>query len=170
MNNVILIGFMGSGKSTIGVRLSYKMKTPFIDTDKYIENKQKKSISEIFAESGEGFFRGLETETLKALLQEKGIYIISVGGGLPVREENRRLLKELGTVIYLKASADELYERLKGDTERPLLQCEDPKQKISDLLTAREAFYEEAAHMIIEEDGKDIDTVLEEIVNRLEEE
>ncbi len=170
MDNVILIGFMGSGKSTIGVRLSYKMKMPFIDTDKYIENKLKRTISEIFAESGEGFFRNLETDVLKELLQDKAKYIISVGGGLPVREENRKLLKELGTVIYLKASADELYERLKGDTERPLLQCENPKQKIEDLLNSREAFYADAAHMIVEEDGKDIDTVIEEIVNRLEEE
>jgi len=170
MNNVILIGFMGSGKSTIGVRLSYKMKMPFIDTDKYIENKLKRTISEIFAESGEGFFRDLETDVLKELLQDKAKYIISVGGGLPVREENRKLLKELGTVIYLKTSADELYERLKGDTERPLLQCENPKQKIEDLLNVREDFYADAAHVIVEEDGKDIDTVIEEIVNRLEEE
>lgn len=168
MDNVILIGFMGSGKSTLGVRLSYKMRTPFIDTDKYIENKQKTSISEIFADKGEAYFRDLETETLKALKAEKTAYIISVGGGLPVREENRKLLKELGTVIYLRASADELFERLKGDTDRPLLQCEDPKKKIQDLLTAREAFYEDAAHMIIDVDGKDIEAVLEEMVNRLE--
>lgn len=169
MNNVILIGFMGSGKSTLGVRLSYKMRTAFLDTDKYIEGKQKTTISDIFATKGEGYFRDLETETLKELMKDQTKYIISVGGGLPVREENRSLLKELGTVIYLKASAEELYERLKDDTQRPLLQCENPKQKIQDLLAERDSFYEEAAHIIVEEDGKNVDMVLEEIIKCLEE-
>ena len=169
MGNVILIGFMGSGKTTLGVRLSYKMRKPFIDTDKYIENKQKMSVSDIFANKGEPFFRDLETKALKVLIEENTQYVISVGGGLPVKKENRKLLKELGTVIYLKVSAGELYERLKGDTERPLLQCEDPKQRIEELLAAREAFYTDAAHIVIDGDGKGIDTVLEEILSRLEE-
>ncbi|MBQ7777191.1 MAG: shikimate kinase, partial [Lachnospiraceae bacterium] len=136
-NNIVLIGFMGSGKTTVGIRLSYYLRKVIEDTDKLIEKKQGKSISDIFAEEGEAYFRQAETELLKELIQKRNNYIISVGGGTPVREENRPLLKELGTVVYFRVKPETVYNRLQGDTTRPLLQCENPLQKIEELLDAR---------------------------------
>lgn len=168
MNNIILTGFMGCGKTTVGIRLSYRLRRAMEDTDKLIEKEEGRTISEIFKTDGEAFFRDLETECLKKLILTAKNMILSVGGGLPVREENRALLKELGTVVYLRASAETIYERTKHDTSRPLLQGDDPQGKIRTLLAAREAIYESGADVIIDVDGKDFDTILEEIVEATE--
>ncbi len=169
MNNVILIGFMGCGKSTVGIRLSYKLRRIVEDTDKLIEKKAGMSIGEIFATSGEPAFREMETECLKDLLSAREEKIVSTGGGLPMKKENHPLLKELGTVVYLKISSECVWERLKNDTTRPLLQCDDPFAKIKDLLTMRAPVYEQAADIVVDVDGKDMETVLDELIFRLEE-
>ena len=166
--NLILIGFMGSGKTTLGIRLSYRLRQTFVDTDKWIEKQQGKSISSIFAEEGEEAFRRLETECLKKLQQESGKQIISTGGGMPLRAENRVLLKQLGTVVYLKASPDAIYERLKEDTTRPLLQTKDPRQRIKELLGDREAAYQEAADQVMNTEGKSQEEVLDELLRLLD--
>ena len=106
--NIVLIGFMGSGKTSIGIRLSYRMRRAVEDTDKLIERRMGKKISEIFETEGEDYFRDLETKTLKDLIDRLQYHIIAVGGGTPVREENRKLLRELGTVFYLKASPESI--------------------------------------------------------------
>ena len=167
--NVVLIGFMGSGKTTVGLRLSYKLRKTVIDTDKLIERTQGRAVKDIFATDGEEYFRALETKTLENLVTKAQNEIVSVGGGTPVREENRRLLREIGTVIYLRITADAVYERLKNDTTRPLLQGEDPKGKIEKLLGERESFYASCADIIVDVSGKDMDEVLEMIMARLEE-
>ena len=164
MGNVILIGFMGSGKTTVGLRLSYRLRRPVIDTDKEIEREEKRSISDIFAAEGEAYFRDRETACLKKLIKDAHNQIISVGGGLPLREENRVLLHELGQVFYLRASAGTIYERLKHDTTRPLLQGADPQNKIRILLDERDAYYMGAADVVINVDGKDFEKILSEIV------
>lgn len=163
MRNVILIGFMGSGKTTVGLRLSYRLRRAVIDTDKEIEKEEKRTISDIFATDGEGYFRDRETACLRKLLESTGNHIISVGGGLPLREENRRLLHELGQVFYLKASAETIYGRVKHDTTRPLLQGENPKEKIRSMLAQRDGCYTEASDVIIVVDDKDFDHILNEI-------
>ena len=163
MGNVILIGFMGSGKTTVGLKLSYRLRRPVIDTDKEIERDEKRSITDIFATDGETYFRDKETAYLRKLLKSASTQIISVGGGLPLREENRALLHELGQVFYLKASAQTIYERLKHDTTRPLLQGEDPQSKIMTLLGERDAYYKDAADVIVDVDGKDFEQILLEI-------
>lgn len=122
MGNVILIGFMGSGKTTVGLKLSYRLRRTVLDTDREIEKEEKRTISEIFAADGEPYFRDRETACLKKLTGSANNQIISVGGGLPLREENRRLLHELGQVFYLRAKGETIYERVKNDTTRPLLQ------------------------------------------------
>ena len=165
MNNVILIGYMGCGKSTVGRRLSYRLKMPYVDTDKLIETKQGITISEIFAREGEDAFRNMETECVKSLFENKQDYVIAVGGGLPIREENRALLKKLGKVIYLRAKPDTIYERLKEDTTRPLLQGENPHAKICAMIGQRGPIYEVAADCIIDVDEKSF----EEIINEIEE-
>lgn len=154
--NVVLIGFMGCGKSTIGIKLSYRLRRVVEDTDKLIERRQKRSISDIFAVEGETYFRDLETQTLKDLTTEKGSKIISVGGGTPVREENRKLLKKLGTVVYLRVQPETVCERLKGDTTRPLLQGDNPQEKVRTLMESRKDAYESCADLIIDVDDKDV--------------
>lgn len=170
MEHVILIGFMGSGKSTVGFRLSYKLKKCLIDTDKLIEEREKMRISEMFAEKGEAYFRQKETECLKSMFHELGSRIISLGGGTPIREENREIIKKLGKVIYLKASPDTIYQRVKHDTSRPLLQCEDPKGRIEALLKERNPIYESVADIIIHVDGKEMKEVVQEIVEAVQHE
>lgn len=167
MNNVILIGFMGSGKTTVGLRLSYRLRRSVIDTDKEIEKEEKRAISDIFATDGEAYFRDMETACLKKLLESTANQIISVGGGLPLREENRKLLHELGQVFYLQASAETIYERIKHDTTRPLLQGDDPQTKIRTLLAERDDYYRDAADVIINVDGKDFEQILDEIAEHV---
>lgn len=166
-NNIILTGFMGSGKTSVGIRLSYAMKRTMVDTDKWIEKRQGMTVSEIFDGRGEEAFREMETECLRELIKTCGNQIISVGGGLPVREENRRLLSKLGRVFYLKASLETIYERLKNDTTRPLLQTEDPLGRIKALLKAREDNYMDCADAVIEVSGRTFDEILEEIKENL---
>lgn len=162
--NIILIGFMGSGKTTTGLKLSYKIHMPVEDTDKLIESKQGKSISDIFAQDGEEAFRQMETELLREIAGRNYGRIISVGGGVPVREENRALLKQCGKVFYLRAKAETIYDRIKEDTTRPLLQCADPLAKIRELLAERAEAYETCADVILDVDGLPVFKVVEEIM------
>lgn len=163
MGNVILIGFMGCGKTTVGLRLSYRLRRTVIDTDKEIEREEKRTISDIFATDGEAYFRDRETACLRKLIESANNQIISVGGGLPVREENRKLLHELGQVFYLRAKGETIYERVKDDTTRPLLQGDDPLTKIRTLLNERDPYYREAADVVIAVDGKEFEQILDEI-------
>lgn len=156
---------MGCGKSTIGKKLSAILNLKFLDTDAWIEGRQGMTISEIFATKGELFFRDLETEVLQELLEKKETMVISVGGGLPVREENRRLLQQLGQVIYLKAMPETIYNRVKGDTSRPLLQTENPMEKIREMLGQREEKYQAAANRTLIVDGKDISEIVNEVLD-----
>lgn len=153
MRNIILTGYMGSGKSTVGKNLSKLNGCVFADTDEMIEQQQGRSINDIFAQEGEEAFRNMETALLKQFINEgrEGL-VISTGGGMPVREENRRLLNQLGTVVYLKAAPETIYDRLKGDTKRPLLRCEDPLTRIREMLAKRAPFYEAGARYIVEVD------------------
>lgn len=165
--NIILTGFMGSGKTTLGVRLSYRLKQPFVDTDKWIEKEQERTVTEIFAQNGEAAFREMETETLRSLLQTGDGQIISTGGGLPMREENRELLKQLGRVVFLRVKPETVCGRLKGDTTRPLLQKENPEEEIRRLLTVRNPLYEEAADVTVDVDEKCSEDIVEEILRQM---
>lgn len=166
MNNVILIGFMGSGKTVIGIRLSYRLRRVVEDTDKLIEKKEGMAISDIFAYKGEKAFREMETECIKELLHQKEERIISTGGGLPTNTLNHTILKELGTVFYLKVSPQTVWERLKGDTTRPLLQCDNPKDKIAEMISIRDPLYESACDEVICVDGKSVEQILDEIIEK----
>ena len=161
--NIFLIGFMGSGKTTVGLRLSYRLRQAVVDTDKEIEREENRTIAEIFAAQGEAYFRDKETECLRRLIKSAKNQIISVGGGLPLRAGNRELLHELGQVFYLRAEAETIYGRLKGDTTRPLLQGSDPEEKIRTLIKERDPLYREAADVIIQVDAKNFDQILNEI-------
>lgn len=161
--NLVLIGFMGSGKTSVGLKLSYRLHTPVEDTDKMIESREGCSISEIFAAQGEEAFRRMETSLLEELTRRNYKRVYSVGGGTPVREENRALLKQLGTVIYLRVRPETVYQRLKNDTTRPLLQCENPLERIRELLENRKNAYESCADIIVDVDDCNTEQVLAKI-------
>lgn len=161
--NIILTGFMGSGKTSVGLRLSYRLRMPVEDTDKIIERREGRTVGAIFSEEGEAYFREQETALLQELLNRKRGYIFSVGGGTPVRPENRLLLRQLGRVIYLRTRPETVYERLKGDTGRPLLQCEDPLERIKSLMAERSQVYESCADLTLDTDDVDIDEILDRI-------
>ena len=154
MKNFVLMGFMGAGKTTVGKELAKAMDCEFIDTDERIEMEQGCKISEIFSTEGETAFRDMETDLLKRLQEQKEGFVLSIGGGMPVREENRALLRNLGTVVYLKTSKEEIIRRLSGDTNRPLLQGGALEEKVTSLMNAREQIYIETAHKDILTDGK----------------
>ena len=165
----MLIGFMGAGKTTVGKKLSWKLRIPVEDTDKLIEKKAGKSIREIFETEGEAAFRQMETDLLREISHWPYQRILSVGGGTPVREENRDLLKKCGTVVYLRLKPETVYERLKGDDTRPLLQCEDPLAKIRELMEARREAYEGCADVILEVDDLTPADCVEQLLLRMEE-
>lgn len=167
MNHIILIGFMGAGKTTVGQALAEKLHRSFIDTDQLIEETAGMSIPAIFAEQGEDAFRCAETAVLEKLLAMGEPAVISTGGGLPLRKENREILKELGTVVYLKVSKETVLDRLKGDTTRPLLYGEDADQRVEDLLLERGPLYVQAAHEVICVDGKTVPAIIKELEERM---
>ena len=166
--HLVLIGFMGSGKTSIGRSLSYKLKRAFYDTDKMIEDREGVTISDIFAAKGEKYFRELETDVLREIREDRIPRIYSLGGGTPVSLQNQPLIKTIGTVVYLRLKPEEVWERLKGDTTRPLLQCDDPLSKIKNLMKLRAPAYERCADIIIDNGSKDRDEVISEILGELE--
>lgn len=153
MSNIILIGFMGCGKSSIGrfmARNGYRL----VDTDSVIEKDAGRTIKEIFADEGEEYFRRKETDILMELIQrEDDNLVVAVGGGLPMHARNRALIHKLGVVVYLRAKVDTLAWRLRNDTVRPLLQTGNPRQKIAELMEKRSSTYEGTADVIIDTDG-----------------
>lgn len=165
---IVLIGFMGSGKTTVGLKLSYRLRMPVEDTDKLIERREGCSVRELFAAKGEAYFRQCETELLEELERSTFSKIYSVGGGTPLREENRKLLKQMGTVVYLRARPETVYERLKGDSTRPLLQCPEPLERITELLESRGGAYEACADVTVDVDSLDIDETVQKIMEALD--
>lgn len=151
--NIILIGYMGSGKSTVGRKAARAVEYNFLDTDALIEKEEGMTISKLFEEKGEPYFREKETETIRKLIAEPKGNIIATGGGLPMKEGNAELLKELGTVIYLKAGTDTLMKRLSGDTARPLLKNGDLREKIETMLAIRGPVYEACADLVLQTDN-----------------
>ncbi len=146
--NLILCGFMGCGKSTIGHRLAVLSHRDFIDMDKFIESEQKMTITEIFSSLGEAAFRQMETQAALSLSQKQGL-VIACGGGTVLNPENVRLLKQSGTILFLDTPLAALQERLKLDTHRPLLQRPDRREFIADLYQQRTPLYQQAADKIV---------------------
>lgn len=164
--SVVLIGYMGAGKTTIGKKLAQKLGIAFYDTDELIEQEQGVTVAKIFEQHGEPYFRDLETEIVKKLSESEKPMVLSVGGGLPVRRENHEYLKKIGTVVYLKVSVEELVRRLSGDSKRPLLKgTEELSEKITRMLKVRGPLYLEACDYYIETDGKGIFELVTELIN-----
>lgn len=163
-HNIILIGFMGSGKTSVGHRLAQSMTYQFRDTDHMIERNYGNTISRIFAQQGEAYFRNMETDLLKTLVSTLDHTILSTGGGLPLRPENSKILSEIGYVVYLKASKETIFRRLKGDSTRPLLQGENPEKNIESMLKLRDPIYEKAAHLMMNTDNRTITEIVQAVM------
>lgn len=166
-SNIVLIGFMGCGKSTIGHRLAEKYNFTFVDTDQLIEERAGCTISELFATKGEQYFRDMETDILSEMVRKSKRQIIATGGGMPVREENQKLLRKLGVVVFLNVTPETVLKRLEGDTTRPLLQKATKEQEVRHLLTERKFVYQMTAHKTVRVDDKDVDVIVKEIADSI---
>ena len=161
--NIVLIGFMGSGKSTISRALSKVFAMDVIEMDQVIADREGMSISEIFEVHGEEYFRNLETDLLRELQNRKGV-VISCGGGVPMRDENVVEMKKNGKVILLTASPETILDRVKNNHDRPLLENNKNVDFIADLMEKRRSKYEAASDIIIQTDGKSAFEICEEII------
>ncbi len=161
MKNIILIGFMGAGKTTVGTLLAKEKGMKFVDTDERIVKEQGIRIPDLFARQGEGYFRDLETDLLKRMQEDTNCSVISVGGGMPVREENRTLLKTLGCVVYLTATKETILSRVQRDGSRPMLEGEDLEARVERLMKEREALYRKAAHLEVWTDKRSVYQVMQ---------
>ena len=164
--NIILCGMMGCGKSTIGLCLAEKMNSAHVDTDCLIVEKHGR-IADVFEKYGEKYFRDLETETVKELVQKDKL-VISTGGGLVLKQENVELLKSSGKIIFLRANVETLCKRLQADTERPLLQnAKSLQERLENLLKDRAPTYEKVADLTLDVDEKTPEEIADEIIKRI---
>ena len=161
--NIILIGPMGSGKSTIGQLIASRLNRDFVDSDHYIEQKTGVNIPTIFDIEGEDGFRARETKALKELTSQKKL-VIATGGGSVIRKENQQLLKSSGFIVFLDTSVNQQMARLKHDKKRPLLQTDNPREKLEKLFSERKPLYLELADIRIRTDRKFARKVAAEII------
>ena len=154
---------MGAGKSTIGRALAEELGVPFHDTDTLIEQRSGASIAWIFDVEGEEGFRDRETAVIRDLAAGSGA-VVATGGGAVLREENRRLLAGMGTVVYLETSVKQQLSRTRRDRKRPLLRSGDREQILGDLLAVRDPLYREVADLVVRTDGRGAKSVVREIL------
>ncbi len=166
-NNIFLVGLMGSGKTTIGRSLAKKLNLRFLDADQEIETRTGASIPLIFEIEGEASFRQREADVIRDLTAQQGI-VLATGGGAVLNETSRQLLRERGTVIYLRASVASILQRTSHDKNRPLLQTADPRAKIEALSRERAPLYQEVAHIIIETGRPNVHSVVQNILTQLQ--
>jgi shikimate kinase len=147
--NIFLVGMMGAGKSTVGKALARRLGREFVDCDREIVERTGVPIATIFEIEGEAGFRRRESAVIQELASRQGL-VVATGGGAVLAEENRRLMRDHGTVVYLHASLDHLHERTRRDISRPLLAKGDRRATLAALLEARDPLYREAAHLVME--------------------
>ena len=164
--NIVLIGFMGAGKSTVSTYLSKILASPQVEMDEEIVKKEGMSINKIFEEYGETYFRNCETNLLIEL-QKKNNQIISCGGGVALRDENVAEMKKNGKVVLLTASPEVILERVKDNDDRPLLRGNKNTEFISNMMEQRRPKYEAAADVVVNTDYKTVEEIAEEIVVKL---
>lgn len=167
VRSLVLVGLPGSGKSTVGRNLARRLHLPFRDSDHLIEQRIGCSIREFFAKEGEGSFRDIEQDVLAELAQGEAC-VLATGGGAVLREANRQALRSAGHVIYLRATPEELWRRLRRDTQRPLLQVADPLDRLRQLHAERDPLYRQTAHFIIDTGRPSVPTLVNMIVMQLE--
>ncbi|MCR5640771.1 MAG: shikimate kinase [Lachnospiraceae bacterium] len=162
MNNIYLVGFMGSGKSAIGRVLSRMTYRRFMDTDAMIVEREGMEIPQIFEQKGEAYFRQVETDVMKSLVQEKN-RVVSCGGGVAMRPENVALMREGGHVVLLQATPQTILKRVAHDENRPLLKGRKNIEGITELMNTRMPAYQKAAEYIVQTDGRSMEDIAGEI-------
>jgi len=165
-NNIFLVGLMGAGKTTIGRQLAQSLGKQFLDSDHEIEARTGVNIPLIFELEGESGFREREAAVIDELTGRENV-VLATGGGAVLREQNRRHLKQRGTVVYLQANVEQLLERTRKDKNRPLLQTADPAARLTALLQEREPLYLELADLVVNTGQGSIRNVVEAILEKL---
>ena len=166
MRNIFLIGFMGCGKSTIARMISKKLGVAQVEMDELIVEELGMSITEIFEKFGEEHFRDIETDLVHRLQEKDGV-VVSCGGGAVLREENRNMMKESGVIVLLTAQPETILARVKNSTNRPVLNGNMNVEYITALMERRKACYEDAADITVATDGKSVEEICEEIIEKI---
>jgi shikimate kinase len=164
--NIVLIGFMGAGKSAVGVGLAKELNFPLIDTDTLIEERTGKKIKDIFAQEGERAFRKIESQVVKEISARED-HVIAGGGGVVLDPENVQMLKENSTIVYLKADPEVIVKRTAGAHDRPLLEVPTPETEVRRLLFVREKIYQEVADVVVDTSNLSIEDVVKEVMAKV---
>ncbi|MEJ2454305.1 MAG: shikimate kinase AroK [Candidatus Thiodiazotropha sp.] len=167
INNLFLVGPMGAGKTTVGRQLSEILRMEFVDSDHEIQHRTGVDIPTIFEFEGEEGFRNREQVVIDELTAKEGI-ILATGGGAILREVNRLHLSSRGFVVYLQCTPEQQFERTHRDKNRPLLQTENPLEKLQSLMRVRDPLYRQTADLVISTEGRNTQSVVREIIKRLE--
>jgi shikimate kinase len=166
--NIFLVGLMGAGKSTAGRLLARRLRRPFFDSDHEVERRCGVKIPVIFEIEGEAGFRARESAVLAELTASRDV-VLATGGGAVLSAENRRLLATRGTVVYLHAPAEALYERVRQDRNRPLLATADPAGRLRELYQVRDPLYREIADLVVETGRQSVQGLAKDLFNRIRE-
>ena len=166
--NIYLVGMMGAGKSTVGRLLARRLKLRFYDSDHEIERRCGVRIPVIFEIEAEAGFRSREAQVIAELTELREI-VLATGGGVVLEGENRRQLAARGTVVYLRARPEDLYERVRHDRNRPLLATADPLARLRELYAQRDPLYREVADLVIETGAQSVQVLTRELLDKLEE-
>ena len=163
-----LVGMPGSGKSTVGRHLARRLDVPFVDLDQRMERVLGTSIRAYFEQHGEDSFRERETALMAEIAAEPGDMVLSTGGGIVLRPPNRAALRDFGHVLYLRASPDEIFKRVRHDKARPLLQVANPLERLRELYAVRDPLYREVAHFTVETGRPTVSTLVNMIIMQLD--
>jgi shikimate kinase len=166
LGNIYLVGMMGAGKSTVGRALARRLKLAFVDSDHEIEARCGVKIRVVFEIEGEAGFRAREAQAIAELTRREGI-VLATGGGVVLLEENRRLLAARGTVVYLRATPEHLYERVRQDRNRPLLATADPLGRLRELYSERDPLYREIADLVVDTGRQSVQVLTRGLIERL---
>ena len=165
--HIYLVGMMGAGKTTLGKALARRLERRFVDTDKLLVERTGAPVATIFEVEGEAGFRRREAALLQELAAESDC-VVATGGGAILDPQNRRVMRDSGTVVYLRAKVEHLWERTRHDASRPLLANDDPKGTLARLLAERDPLYREAAHVIVDTGSQSAATILQRVLSALQ--
>jgi shikimate kinase len=165
-SNIFLVGMMGAGKTTLGKALAHRTGHEFLDTDRVLVERTGVPVATIFEVEGEAGFRKRESAVLAEIAQRDG-FVVATGGGIVLEEDNRRVMRESGTVVYLRARLENLWERTRHDATRPLLATENPRATLETLLAQREPLYREAAHVVVDAGTQSSSTLVNRVMTAL---
>lgn len=167
-SNVYLVGMMGAGKTTVGRLIARRLKLRFLDSDREIEQRCGVKIPVIFEIEGEAGFRSREAQTIAELTALEGV-VLATGGGVVLSAANRQRLAAQGTVVYLRARPEDLYERVRHDRNRPLLATQDPLTRLRELYAERDPLYSEVADVVVETGAQSVQALARALLDKLEE-